>query len=507
MEKPAISGVVRLLTTGVALTLLSVGCSRQPDLAYTPRAELEKLPQKHQEQIAKYLAAYFGTPSNPRYLLPAPEEAAPAEAASQEVGETNGGGELGGGESGGGESAESTSKIKLKDHPDWNRSTLKLGAAVYTTQCAPCHGATGDGQGPAGQYLNPPPRDYRLGRFKFNSTPRGYKPRREDLVRIIRRGAKGTSMPSFRWLPDDELEAVIGYVMVLASRGEMELQMMREAENELEEADDFPEETAAAFATQLHESWVEAASQVVNPLTTEPLKTPETVALGAQAFVQLNCYKCHGNDGRGNKAFNVGKDDWGRTAFAADLTSGMLHGGRRPIDIYRRIFSGINGTPMPAFNTPDETRGETLEQRSQTIWHLVHFVTSIVDGEPIPLDLIEETIKNLPTPGAETPTTETPPAETPATETPAAEKPAAESPVTEPTEKPTEKPTEPKPAEEKPAEEKPADSKQAAPPSDKPSEPAPQKPEEKPADKPVDKPAADGASGSKADQNSSGRES
>ncbi|MFO0820082.1 MAG: c-type cytochrome [Pirellulales bacterium] len=515
MEKPAISGVVRLLTTGVAMTLLSVGCSRQPDLAYTPREELEKLPQKHQEQIAKYLEAYFGTPSNPRYLLPAPEEAAPEEAAPEEAasesGETNGGGES--------TAAEPPSKIKLKDHPDWNRSVLKLGAAVYTTQCAPCHGTTGDGQGPAGKYLNPPPRDYRLGRFKFNSTPRGYKPRREDLVRIIRRGAKGTSMPSFRWLPDDELEAVIGYVMVLASRGEMELQMMREAENELEEADDFPEETAAAFATQLHESWVEAASQVVNPLTTEPLKTPETVALGAQAFVQLNCYKCHGNDGRGNKAFNVGKDDWGRTAFAADLTSGMLHGGRRPIDIYRRIFSGINGTPMPAFNTPDETRGETLEQRSQTIWHLVHFVTSIVDGEPIPLDLIEETIKSLPTPGAETPATETPPA----TESPAAEKPAAEPPATDP----AEKPSEPKPAEEKPAEEKPADAKPAETPSDKPSEPATQKPEEKPADKPDDKPAAekpadakpteekpaaekpaaDGASGSKADQNSSGGES
>ena len=112
------------------MTLLSVGCSRQPDLAYTPRAELEKLPQKHQEQIGKYLEAYFGSPSNPRYLLPAPEEA--ASETGGDAGETNGGAAA--------ESGDSASKIRLKDHPDWNRSVLKLGATVYTTQCAPCHG-------------------------------------------------------------------------------------------------------------------------------------------------------------------------------------------------------------------------------------------------------------------------------------------------------------------------------------------------------------------------------
>ena len=64
-------------------------------------------------------------------------------------------------------------------------------AARSISGSAGCHGVTGDGQGPAAQYLNPPPRDYRLGQFKFTSTPRGSKPRREDLARIIRRGAKG----------------------------------------------------------------------------------------------------------------------------------------------------------------------------------------------------------------------------------------------------------------------------------------------------------------------------
>src|SRR6185369_199672 len=116
-----------------------------------------------------------------------------------------------------------------------DRLQLRHGLEVYTRQCSGCHGSTGDGQGPAAKYLSPPPRDYRLGRFKFTSTPRGSKPRRADLVRIIRRGAKGTSMPTFRWMREEELEAVIDYVILLSSRGELEYRLARVAQNDLAE--------------------------------------------------------------------------------------------------------------------------------------------------------------------------------------------------------------------------------------------------------------------------------
>ena len=55
----------------------------------------------------------------------------------------------------------------------------------------------------------------------------------------------------------------------------------------------------------------------------------------------------------------------------------MLHGGRRPVDVYRRIYSGINGTPMPAF-------GDALAEEPDTIWHLVHYILSIVEGRDVP---------------------------------------------------------------------------------------------------------------------------
>lgn len=390
-----------MLAASLAAICLAHGCSRRTELSFSPRAELGQLPEKHQRQIATFLQDYFGSPATPRYLLPV--TALPSSSKSNADASNADAGNAEAGNADAGDAEPNGDSLRLVDHPEWSRSKLRHGAEVYQRQCASCHGVTGDGQGPAGQYLNPPPRDYRLGRFKFTSTPRGEKPRYEDLARILRRGAKGTSMPSFRWLPDDELDAVIGYVMLLSSRGEMELQLLREAENELEEADDLSAEVVAGYATRVYESWRDAAGKLVNPATTEPLASSDTVRAGAKAFIELNCFKCHGKDGRGNKAFDVGKDDWGRTAYAADLTSGMLHGGRRPVDIYRRIYLGINGTPMPAFDQPDATKGETAEQRSETIWHLVHFVTSIVEGKPLPNDVIEETLRALPNPGAEPP--------------------------------------------------------------------------------------------------------
>ena len=54
---------------------------------------------------------------------------------------------------------------------------------LYREHCAHCHGVTGDGMGPTAAFLNPYPRDYRLGLFKFKSTPVGVKPTHEQFQR------------------------------------------------------------------------------------------------------------------------------------------------------------------------------------------------------------------------------------------------------------------------------------------------------------------------------------
>ncbi|OYW20909.1 MAG: hypothetical protein B7Z55_06480, partial [Planctomycetales bacterium 12-60-4] len=72
----------------------------------------------------------------------------------------------------------------------------------------------------------------------------------------------------------------------------------------------------------------------------------------------------------GQTADNRGADAWGHQTRAADLTSGMLHGGPRPEDIYLRIYNGINGTPMPGF-------ANALKDEPDTIWDLVAYVTYV----------------------------------------------------------------------------------------------------------------------------------
>lgn len=240
------------------------------------------------------------------------------------------------------------------------------GRDVYQRRCVHCHGATGDGNGPAAATLYPQPRDYRRGFFKFTSTPYGAKPRKADLLRTVRRGVPGTSMPSFDLLQDKDLDAVIDYVLVLTHRGELEFLLTTEAKS----AEEIDAMLVPEFITDILDAWKRAEDDVVQPLTPEPKLTQQQVVAGKQAFLTRGCSKCHGDDGRGQTPDNLRgdlKDAWGHVTRAADLTSGMLHGGREPIDVYRRILSGINGTPMPGFKS-------SLAQEPETVWNLVAYV-------------------------------------------------------------------------------------------------------------------------------------
>ena len=347
----------------IALVVLS-GCSRDPIAEFSATPEVSELPELHQTSISDGLTRLFGTTANPRVRT------ADAEAEEPEEGEP-------------------TPLIDVVD-----QGHLKHGARVYNARCAGCHGITGDGSGPAGQYLRPRPRDYRSGTFKFTSTPYGYKPARHDLVRTIRRGAKGTSMPGFPWMSDEDLDAVIDYVIFLSERGEVErfAVMMSDDydEDEAIEMIDFTDGLDSAI-----ESWQEAEYEVVMPVSAEPQYSEETVVAGRELFLSQGCSKCHGSDGKGqiewlNPEFlakqaalpeaereTINYDAWNEPAPAADLTARMLHGGRRPIDIYRRIYTGINGTPMPAF-------GSVFANEPEKLWHLVHYVRHVIEGgDPI----------------------------------------------------------------------------------------------------------------------------
>ncbi len=313
---------LRVAVAGLAA--FCMGCGRSPEVRYTPRAEVQTLKPELQQQIAHLLEQHCGSAQSPKVL------------------------------------GNETISVRHLLH----------GRDVYQKRCVQCHGVTGDGAGPAAAVLYPKPRDYRRGLFKFTSTPYGAKPRRDDLVRTVRRGISGTSMPSFQLLEDRDLNAVVDYVMFLTHRGEFEFLLVNSAGGG---GDTLDPDDVAEILSDIREAWAKADAEVVHPLTPEPQWTHDHVVAGRQAFLTRGCSKCHGEDGRGQTPDNLRgdlKDAWGHVTRAADLTSGMLHGGREPVDVYRRIFSGINGTPMPAFKS-------SLAQEPETVWNLVAYVLHV----------------------------------------------------------------------------------------------------------------------------------
>src|SRR5690554_5662063 len=62
------------------------------------------------------------------------------------------------------------------------------GAKLFALNCARCHGLQGDGHGPVGYLLHPPPRDFTRGIYKIRSTHTGQLPTDRDLSRAITLG-------------------------------------------------------------------------------------------------------------------------------------------------------------------------------------------------------------------------------------------------------------------------------------------------------------------------------
>ena len=84
-----------------------------------------------------------------------------------------------------------------KPKPTTTPELVERGKAIYFQRCSFCHGLLGDGNGPAADFMDPRPRDFTLGTFKFRTTQSGELPLDEDLFRTVSRGLSGTGMQPF----------------------------------------------------------------------------------------------------------------------------------------------------------------------------------------------------------------------------------------------------------------------------------------------------------------------
>jgi mono/diheme cytochrome c family protein len=395
------SHVAFLLAAGC---LLSAGCGRTPPASYRlnmVEATKQRLTPDQERQVATVLLAMFGTPDEP-VALP--------------------------------ETGLDEAKLRLASGPV-RSDIVGRKNGLYREHCAHCHGVTGDGMGPTAAFLNPYPRDYRPGVFKFKSTERADKPTHADLLRILRNGIAGTSMPSFALLSEPQIDALVEYLKYLSIRGETELALMRayfelddDAKGILPETREFlVDETLTPIA----EKWKSAAAaQIAVPDMPADIDLAASIAKGKELFYgdKANCVKCHGVTGLGDGQAND-YDDWNkaiveinkeikgglakagetstsgmsaedaaehrnqvawlgkfsqvvdgdaltpRTIPPRNLRLGVYRGGRRPLDLYYRIHAGINGAPMPA------AKGTVPPE---DIWHIVNYIRSLpyeFDGE------------------------------------------------------------------------------------------------------------------------------
>lgn len=218
------------------------------------------------------------------------------------------------------------------------------GKEIYLRECAACHGETGGGDGPAAKLCDPKPRNFDKGMFKFRTTENGELPTDADLERTLRQGIMTTAMPGFSHLGDAAIADVISFIKTLGH----------------------PEgDTKSWF--ELYEA--PPPIEVPPP----PAFDAATVAKGKELYTTMGCNTCHGKAGRGDgKKPEEMLDDWGHPLNPRDFALGLYKGGGKPEDLYTRVMTGLNGTPMTGYwkdaMTPEER------------WAVVAFVLSI--GKP-----------------------------------------------------------------------------------------------------------------------------
>jgi cytochrome c oxidase cbb3-type subunit 2 len=213
----------------------------------------------------------------------------------------------------------------------------KDAAMNYRRYCAGCHGDLGDGNGENAPWLDPKPRDFTIATFKCRSTLTGTLPTDQDLFNTIGRGVTNSNMPIWNTFSDQQRADLVAYIKTFSPRWEKE----------------------------------KAGEPIKIPA--EPAVTIDSIAHGKALFTKLECWKCHGPEGKGDgpsaATLTDSKDQPIRPYnFAAGTDDSRFKCGGTNQDIYKIFMTGVDGTPMPSF-------ADTIQPNDA--WDLVHFLRTL----------------------------------------------------------------------------------------------------------------------------------
>jgi len=193
----------------------------------------------------------------------------------------------------------------------------------YRRYCVGCHGDLGDGQGENAVWLDPKPRDFTIAQFKCRSTPTGTLPTDEDLFNTIARGLDNSNMPQWNTFTKVQRADLVAYVKHFSAK------------------------------------WQTEKPGTPIQIPPEPEVTADRIKAGQALFKRLECWKCHGVEGRGNgPSADTLTDDQNRPIKPFNFHDGTrFKCGTSNADLYKIFMTGLDGTPMPSFADnvkPDE---------------------------------------------------------------------------------------------------------------------------------------------------------
>lgn len=250
---------------------------------------------------------------------------------------------------------------------------LRQGAVVYTQSCRACHGGQGDGHGPAARGLRPPPRDLRLGTYKFGSVAGGQLPTDADFRRIVSGGLHGTAMLAWT-LPDPQLDAVIEYVKTFSDRWRTET-----PGEPIVLAQDPWQSPEPSLEQARIEAGIERGKRVYHGLAQCAVAChPAYVRREEIAAFTRELTHSHlpAQEPRADLYAPVAKaSDYGYAILPPDFTFSVLRSGNSAADLCRVIAAGVGGTAMPTWKNvlPDAD-----------LWAMAHYVKSLADLRDTP---------------------------------------------------------------------------------------------------------------------------
>jgi cytochrome c oxidase cbb3-type subunit 2 len=186
---------------------------------------------------------------------------------------------------------------------------------TYRRYCVGCHGKQGDGEGENAQWIDPKPRDFTLARYKCRSTPTGTLPTDQDLYDSIGRGLNASNMPSWNTLTRQERADLVAFVKHFSAR------------------------------------WQNEKPGTPISIPPQPEATADRINNGRELYQKLQCWKCHGLDGRskGPDAATLADDQDRPIKPFNFVEESRFKCGATNADLYKIFMTGLDGTPMPAY--------------------------------------------------------------------------------------------------------------------------------------------------------------